>query len=54
MKIFLDTANVAEIKEGVAHRRGRRRHHQSVADRQGEAAVPPARGGDLLASCRAT
>ena len=37
MKFFVDTADVAEIKEAAAIGLARRRDHQPVAGRQGEA-----------------
>ena len=40
MKFFVDTADVAEIRELSRNRPARRRHHQPVADHEGGTADP--------------
>ena len=34
MKLFLDTANIDEIRDGARHRRHQRRHHQPFPRRR--------------------
>ena len=47
MKIFLDTADPAEIRETCRNRPCRRRHHQSLAGRQNRQAAVRFAQGDL-------